>query len=81
MQDRERAVERPVALGLISVFPFAAGFATEHYLTGALLLDSMLLLFALQFLLQRDRFSARSLFFASITYLPLLLGLMVCAKA
>lgn len=69
-----------LALGLISVFPFAAGLASSNYLAGALALDSMLMLFAVQFLFQRDRSSARSLFFASIVFLPLLLGLMVCAK-
>ncbi len=70
-----------LALGLISVVPFAAGLTNSDYLAGALALDSMLLLLALQFLFQRDRGSARRLFFASIIFLPLLLGLMVCTKS
>jgi protoheme IX farnesyltransferase len=74
------AVLYTLALGLISVFPFAAGLTGTDYLAGALALDSMFLLLALQFLMQRDRSSARALFFASIIYLPLLLGLMVCTR-
>ncbi len=67
-------------LGLISVVPFAAGLNDSMYLGGAMLLDAALFFFAVQFLIQRERTSARSLFFASILYLPLLLGLMVCTK-
>jgi heme O synthase-like polyprenyltransferase len=74
------AVLYTLALGLISVFPFAAGLTGTDYLAGALALDSMFLLLALQFLMQRERSSARALFFASIIYLPLLLGLMVCTR-
>jgi protoheme IX farnesyltransferase len=69
-----------LALGLITVFPFATGLASSNYLGGALALDSVLLLFAFQFLFERDRSSARALFLASISYLPLLLTLMVCTK-
>jgi protoheme IX farnesyltransferase len=69
-----------LALGLISVLPFAAGLTTSDYLMGALALDSMFLLLALQFLFQRERASARALFLGSIIYLPLMLGLMVCTK-
>jgi protoheme IX farnesyltransferase len=75
-----QAVLYTLALGLISVFPFMTGITGADYLAGALALDSMFLLLALQFLLQRERSSARSLFLASIIYLPLLLGLMVCTK-
>jgi heme O synthase-like polyprenyltransferase len=75
-----QAVLYTLGLGLVSVFPFAAGLTGTDYLAGALALDSMFLLLALQFLLQRERSSARSLFLASIIYLPLLLGLMVCTK-
>ena len=44
---------------------------------GALLLGGAFSAFAAVFLLRRDRPSARNLFFASILYLPLLLGLLV----
>ncbi len=70
-----------LGLSLISLLPFTAGLTGISYLFGALLLDAGLLAFAAQFLIQRERSSARQLFFASILYLPLLLGLMVCAKA
>jgi protoheme IX farnesyltransferase len=70
-----------LALGMITVFPFAAGLTSTNYLAGALALDSIFVLFAVQFLMQRDRPSARTLFFGSILFLPLLLGLMVFTKA
>ena len=35
----------------------------------------------LRFLVERSRSSARALFFASIIFLPLILGLMVVTKA
>jgi protoheme IX farnesyltransferase len=50
------------------------------YLAGALVLGLVFLWFAGRFAKQMDRLSARRLFFASILYLPLLLGLMVFDK-
>jgi len=44
-------------------------------------LDGAMLFCAARFLFLRNRPSARSLFFASILYLPLILGLMVFTKA
>ncbi len=70
-----------LGLGLVSLIPFTAGMNSGAYLLGALLLDCGMLGFALLFLMQRERSSARLLFFASIIYLPLLLGLMVCTKS
>ncbi len=67
-------------LTLVSVIPFFTRMNSAVYLTGALLLDSAMLFFAAQFLVERERTSARRLFFASILFLPLLLGLMVCTK-
>ena len=67
-------------LTLLSVIPFFTGMNSAIYLTGALLLDAAMLFFAAQFLIERERSSARRLFFASILFLPLLLGLMVCTK-
>lgn len=69
-----------IALSLISVFPFTADLVSTDYLTGALVLDCMFVIFAGLFLAQRERSSARALFFASIAYLPLILGLMVACK-
>ena len=51
------------------------------YFAGALVLDGAMLFFAARFLLLRNRPSARALFFASIAYLPFILGLMVFTKA
>jgi protoheme IX farnesyltransferase len=70
-----------LALSTVSVIPFTGGMNNAFYLVGALLLNIGLLVFAVQFLLQRERTSARRLFFASILFLPLLLGLMVCTKS
>lgn len=69
--------------GLIicTLIPYHAGMNGEIYLGGALLLDGVMLLFAVQFLVERERASARRLFFASILFLPLILGLMVFTKA
>jgi protoheme IX farnesyltransferase len=70
-----------VALTAITIVPFVLGKTGAGYLSGALLLDAALLACAVQFLLQRNRASARRLFFASILFLPLILGLMVFTRA
>ncbi len=69
-----------VALAGISLIPFVIGLNSSLYLAGALALNSVMVWFAVQFLLQRTRVSARRLFFASILFLPALLGLMVFTK-
>ncbi len=68
------------ALVAITIVPFTAGLNSGIYLAGALLLDAAMLWFAVQFLLQRTRPSARRLFFTSLVFLPVLLGLMVFTK-
>lgn len=68
------------ALIIITLIPYHAGMNSDIYLGGALLLDGVMLLFAVQFLVERERASARRLFFASILFLPLILGLMVFTK-
>lgn len=65
----------------ITLVPFHAGLNNSIYLGGALLLDGVMLLYAVQFLVDRHRDSARRLFFASILYLPVILGLMIFTKA
>ena len=70
-----------IALTLVTLLPISLKMVTPWYLAGALVCDAALLFCAVLFLLHRDRPSARRLFFASISYLPLLLGLMVFAKA
>ena len=69
-----------IALTVITIFPFSRGMNNGVYLTGALILDALLLACAVQFLMQRNRPAARRLFFASILFLPLLLGLMIFTK-
>ena len=69
-----------IGLTAITGVPFAMGLNSGIYLGGALLLDAAMLFCAVQFLLQRNRPSARRLFFASIFFLPVLLGLMVFTK-
>jgi protoheme IX farnesyltransferase len=66
-----------ICLIVISLLPGFLGFNSPLYFYGALLLGLAFSTFAAIFLLRRDRDSARNLFFASIIYLPLLLGLLV----
>ena len=69
-----------IALTVVTVLPFFIHLAGNAYLVGALVCDLAIFFCAVQFLLARNRASARRLFFASIIYLPLLLGLMVFGK-
>jgi protoheme IX farnesyltransferase len=69
------------ALVAITFIPFWSGMLTDSYLAGALLLDAAIFGCALRFLVERSRNAARALFFASIIFLPLILGLMVVTKA
>lgn len=66
-----------LGLAAVTLVPYFAGSAGRFYLGGVLLLDLAMLYFAVQFLIQRNRASARALFFCSIVFLPLVLGLMV----
>jgi protoheme IX farnesyltransferase len=65
----------------VTMVPFNAGLAGSIYLGGALIINSIFFLAALHFTADRTRPVARRLFFASILYLPLILGLMVFTKA
>ena len=69
-------------LGLIglSVLPSLAGMAGLVYLGGALAFGVLFLWFGVRFARARDRLSARTLFFASIAYLPAVLLLMMADK-
>src|SRR2546425_25406 len=75
-----QAVSHTLGLLPISLCPFLFKLAGTIYLLGALVLGMGFLWFAIQFsrLLTIER--ARKLFYASILYLPLLLGLMVFDK-
>lgn len=70
-----------VALVAISFIPFWSGLLNEAYLGPALLLDAAIFGCAFRFFVERTLPAARMLFFASIIYLPLILGLMVITKA
>ncbi len=68
-------------LTAVTLVPFNSGPAGAIYLGGSLLLNSLFFLAALHFCADRSRPVARRLFFTSILYLPLILGLMVFTKA
>jgi len=70
-----------LALATFTVIPAVSGLNHSVYLSGAMSLDFALFFLAILFLLERDRGSARRLFFGSILYLPLILALMVLTKA
>ncbi len=70
-----------LALSTISLAAYTGGMNSVAYMVGAFLLNAVMMVFAVQFLFQRERASARRLFFASILFLPLLLGLMVFTKS
>jgi len=69
-----------IVLVTITFIPFWSGLLSDTYLAGALLLDAAMFGCALRFLVERSRPAARMLFFASISFLPLILGLMVLTR-
>ena len=82
--DGQRTAAQTVshALGLlpISLCPYLLHLTGVVYLAGALVLGLAFLWQAVQFSRELTAPRARQLFYASILYLPLLLGLMVCDK-
>ena len=75
-----QAVSHSLGLLTVSLLPFLFRMAGVIYLSGALLLGTLFVVCAIKFSRQLTRARARTLFFASILYLPLLLGLMVFDK-
>lgn len=69
-----------VVLAAISLIPYFNGLNSLIYFIGAVILNGVMLFFAVQFLVERERASARRLFLTSIFYLPFLLGLMIVTK-
>lgn len=69
-----------LCLLLVTLVPGVLGFNSPVYFFGALVLGLVFSGFALIFIRRRDRHAARNLFFASIVYLPILLGLLVATK-
>ena len=74
------AVRNTLALLVVSLFPFLFGIAGRWYLAGAVLMGGGFLAMSISFARQLTPAAARRLFFASILYLPLLLGLLVGDK-
>ena len=75
-----QAVSHTLALIAVSLCPFLFRLAGPLYLVGALTLGGIFIACALGFSRQLTIPSARRLFYASILYLPLLLGAMVIDK-
>ncbi len=77
-----QAVSHTLGLLAVSLCPSPAGLkvAGWFYFLGALVLGLALLWFAIQFSRELTHRRARQLFFASIIYLPLLLGLLALDK-
>jgi protoheme IX farnesyltransferase len=65
---------------IASLTPALFFYVHAWYFFGALALGIVFCGTAVRFLFRRDRPSARTLFLASILYLPLLLGLLVAAR-
>jgi protoheme IX farnesyltransferase len=75
-----QAVSHTLGLLLVSLAPFRYQLTGPIYLLGALVLGLGFLGAAILFARRLDRAAARRLFFVSILYLPLLLGVMVFDK-
>ncbi|MSU34136.1 MAG: protoheme IX farnesyltransferase [Pedosphaera sp.] len=74
------AIRHTIALVAFSLAPFVMGMAGRWYLAGAFILGGGFLAAAINFAVKLTPASARKLFYASIFYLPLLLGLLVFDK-
>ena len=79
-RTRYQAVSHTLALLPFSLCPFVFQMSGLVYLAGAMVLGGCFLWSAVQFSRQLSIPAARRLFFVSIIYLPLLLGLMVLDK-
>lgn len=75
-----QAVCHTLGLCFVSLFPIVLGMAGGLYFAGAMALGAVFLISAIRFAKHMEMRHARQLFFVSILYLPLLLGLMVFDK-
>ena len=75
-----QAVAHTLVLLPLSLAPFLLRLTGPIYLAGAATLGVLFCAFALRFARRLTTASARQLFFVSVLYLPLLLGLMVLDK-
>lgn len=76
----KQSISHTLGLLFVSLIPVLLGLAGAIYFVGAVLLGGIFLAAAVRFSKRLTLTSARQLFFASIIYLPLLLGLMVFDK-
>lgn len=76
-----QAVSYSFGLLVVSLVPTLLGLANRTYFLGAFLLGVGVIACAIVMQRNPTRPAARQLFFASIIYLPLLLGLLACCKA
>ncbi len=80
LRTGRQAVVQTLGLLPVSLCPFVLKLAGPVYLAGALILGLAFLWYALQFARYLTVTRARQLFYVSIIYLPLLLGVMVLDK-
>jgi len=66
-----------VALLGVSLLPGLLGMASPYYFFATLALGAAMIHLSVAFLRNRENTAARHLFFASIIYLPLLLGALI----
>lgn len=74
------ALRHTLALMAFSLWPFTLGLVNRAYLVGALVLGLAFLAAGVGFAREVSPARARRLFFASIVYLPLLLGCLVATR-
>lgn len=74
------AVRHTLALVAFSLWPFTLGLVNRAYLVGALVLGLGFFVAGVGFAREISAVRARRLFFASILYLPLLLGCLVATR-
>ena len=79
-QTGRQAVSHTLFLCIASLMPFTMQLVGTLYMSGAVVLGGLFLWSAVRFSCCMTENNARALFFASIIYLPLLLGLMVVDK-
>jgi heme o synthase len=70
-----------IGLAVVSLLPVVVGMAGWFYLGGAILLGAGFIALAAAFLAQVTEVRARRLFYGSIVYLPVLLGLLALDKS
>lgn len=75
-----QAVSHTLGLLTVSLLPFLFGLTGRFYLLGAFILGIAFVYYAVKFSRDLTRPRARQLFFLSIVYLPVMLGLMVFDK-